>query len=102
MSGAVLVVPAIAAHDALLDVGIGLLIVLTAATAVLTVRAPSYPVRILRFDLIAVLLIAVLVLLSAREQQVYFLDAALGLGLLSFVATLAFTRAVGTRHGERR
>ena len=93
---------AAAGHNALLDAGIGLLVVLLAVAIVLTTRAPSYPVRILRFDLIVVLLIAILVMLATREQQVYFLDAALALGLLSFIGTLAATRAVGTRHGERR
>lgn len=92
---------AAAAHDAVLAAGIGWLIALLGVAVILVARSGTYAERVLRLDLVAVLLIAILVLLAAREGHAFYLDAALGLGLLSFVATLAASRAVRTDHGER-
>jgi multicomponent Na+:H+ antiporter subunit F len=54
--------------------------------------------RIVAFDLLASIAIALLVLLSHLRQTSYYLDAALALALLSFVSTLAAARhhATGT------
>jgi multicomponent Na+:H+ antiporter subunit F len=69
---------------------------LLAASIVLVIRAPSIPSRILTLDMLVLILVALLVLLSDTLRVGYFLDAALVLALLSFVATLAAARF----HGE--
>lgn len=57
--------------------------------------ARSTGVRILAADTLTLILIALLVLLSHRVGSPYYLDAALALALLSFVATLAIGRYWG-------
>jgi multicomponent Na+:H+ antiporter subunit F len=48
--------------------------------------------RIVAFDLLASIVIALLALLSYLRDTSYYLDAALALALLSFVSTLAAAR----------
>ena len=48
--------------------------------------------RIVAFDLLASIVIALLALLSYVRHTSYYLDAALALALLSFVSTLAAAR----------
>jgi multicomponent Na+:H+ antiporter subunit F len=59
------------------------------------VRARSTAVRILAADTLTLVLIALLVLASHAVRSPYYLDAALALALLSFVATLAVGRYWG-------
>ncbi len=69
---------------------------LVVVCAVLVLRASSIPSRILALDTLVLLLVGVLVLWSDAEGVAYFLDAALVLSVLGFVATLAAARF----HGE--
>ena len=71
---------------------------LVIACAVLVLRARSTASRILALDTLVLLLVGLLVLWSDAEGVPYFLDAALVLSLLGFVATLAVARF----HGEGR
>ncbi len=66
--------------------------VLLGVIAYLVVWARSTAVRILAADTLTLILIALLVLLSHNVRSPYYLDAALALALLSFVATLATAR----------
>jgi multicomponent Na+:H+ antiporter subunit F len=77
-----LVVALALAWATLLLVGAGLLLV----------RARDMLQRLVAFDLLASIVIALLALLSYRRDAPYYLDAALALALLSFVATLAAAR----------
>ena len=72
--------------------------VLVIACAVLVLRARTTASRILSLDTLVLLLVGLLVLWSDAEGVSYFLDAALVLSLLGFVATLAAARF----HGEGR
>ncbi|SDF41307.1 multicomponent Na+:H+ antiporter subunit F [Lentzea fradiae] len=56
------------------------------------VRARDVLQRIVALDLLAVIVIALLALLSYLRGQPYYLDAAVALALLSFVATVATAR----------
>jgi multicomponent Na+:H+ antiporter subunit F len=71
--------------------------VLIAAAVVRLIRARSLGSRILAVDLITLLLIAILGLIAAREGTAGYLDAALVLALLAFVATTAVARSYGGR-----
>lgn len=78
--------------DALFYVAVVWMAVLLAASVVLVVRARSAPTRILALDMISLLLVAILVLYGDSEGVAYFLDAALLLAVLSFIAVIAACR----------
>ena len=59
---------------------------------VLVIRARTAMSRILALDVLTLILIALLILYADASQTGYYLDAALALALLSFVATLAAVR----------
>jgi multicomponent Na+:H+ antiporter subunit F len=73
-------------------VGIAWLAVLLGVVVVRLVRADTPGQRILLLDLLTLILIGLLALAAAEDDQPYALDAALALALLSFVATLAAAR----------
>lgn len=77
------------------DAGLVWLVVLLAACAVRVVHARSTVSRILALDTLALVLIGLLVLYSAAQDVSYFLDAALILAVLGFVATVAAARYYG-------
>ncbi len=72
----------------------GLLVVSAAAV----VRLRSTAGRILALDLLTLILVALLVLYADSERSSYYMDAALILSLLAFLATLI----LGRYYGERR
>ena len=77
----VLVVPALIWVTALLVAG-----------GVVLIRARSVLQRIVALDLLSVVVVALLALLSYAQDVPYYLDAAVALALLSFVATVAAAR----------
>lgn len=79
-------------HELVLDIGIVWLIVLLGACTVRIVKAPSAIGRVLALDTLVLVLIGLLVLYSISEDVSYFLDAALILAVLGFVATVASGR----------
>ena len=66
----------------------GLLII----AGVLVVRGRSAMERILALDVLTLILIALLILYADATSTSYYVDAALALTLLSFIATLAAAR----------
>jgi multicomponent Na+:H+ antiporter subunit F len=56
------------------------------------IRARNVLQRLIAFDSLAALVIALLALLSYQRDVAYYLDAAVALSLLSFVATIAAAR----------
>ena len=85
-------------HELLFQVAAVWLTGLVIACAVLVLRSRTTASRILALDTLVLLLVGLLVLWSYAEGVPYFLDAALVLSLLGFVATLAAARF----HGEGR
>lgn len=81
--------------DLVLDIGLLWLLGLLGACAVRVVVAPSTAARILALDTLVLVLIGALVLRSLDEGVTYFLDAALILAVLGFVATVASARFYG-------
>ncbi|MFD7660723.1 monovalent cation/H+ antiporter complex subunit F [Actinosynnema sp. NPDC059797] len=65
---------------------------LLVAGGLVLVRARNVLQRIVALDLLAVIVIALLALLSFVRGQPYYLDAAVALALMSFVATVATAR----------
>jgi multicomponent Na+:H+ antiporter subunit F len=72
--------------------------VLLVVSAAAVIRLRSTAARILALDMLTLILVALLVLYADANRTSYYLDAALVLSLLAFVATLALSRY----HGERR
>lgn len=79
-------------HTAVFHAGVVWMALLLGASAVLVVRARSVLSRILALDMLVLVLVALLVLFADEKRLSYFLDAALALALLSFVATVASAR----------
>lgn len=71
--------------------------VLLVTSAALVVRMRSTASRILALDMLTLILVALLVLYADARRVSYYLDAALILSLLAFVATLALSRYYGER-----
>jgi multicomponent Na+:H+ antiporter subunit F len=65
---------------------------LVVAGGLALVRARDVFQRVVALDLLAVIVIALLALLSYLRGQPFYLDAAVALALLSFVATVAAAR----------
>jgi multicomponent Na+:H+ antiporter subunit F len=66
--------------------------VLLAITVVVTIRAGTTALRILAVDALTLVLVALLVLFAAANQQTYYLDAALALSLFAFIGTITAAR----------
>ena len=71
-------------------------LLVTSVAAVIRLRSTAS--RILALDMLTLILVALLVLYTDAQRSPYYIDAALILSLLAFVATLALSRY----HGERR
>ena len=72
--------------------------VLLVVSAAAVIRLRSTASRILALGMLTLILVALLVLYADANRTSYYLDAALVLSLLAFVATLVLFRY----HGERR
>jgi multicomponent Na+:H+ antiporter subunit F len=64
------------------------------------VRGPSLPDRVVALDMVAYLAVGVIALWTLASGEAAYLDAALVLALIAFLATVAFARFVeGGRAG---
>ena len=72
--------------------------VLLVVSAAAVIRLRSTAARILALDLLTLILVALLVLYADAQRSSYYMDAALVLSLLAFLATLV----LGRYHGERK
>lgn len=72
--------------------------VLLVVSLVAVIRLRSTAGRILALDTLTLILVALLVLFTDANRTPHYLDAALILALLAFVATVAAARY----HGERK
>ena len=85
-------------HEIVFYVAFVWMTVLLVVSVTAVIRLRSTAERILALDMLTLILVALLVLYANSERSPYYLDAALVLSLLAFVATLA----LGRYHGERR
>lgn len=72
--------------------------VLLVVSVAAVIRVRSTAGRILALDMLTLVLVALLVLYSVANRSPYYMDAALILSLLAFIATLTTARY----HGERK
>ena len=85
-------------HETVFNLAVVWMTGLLGVTVVYVIRARSAMVRILALDTLTLILIALLILYADARRAPYYLDAALALALLSFVASVAAARY----HSERR
>lgn len=85
-------------HTIVFYVAAGWMTVLLVVSVISTIRLRATAGRILALDTLTLVLVGLLVLYGDIFQTSYYLDAALILALLAFVATIAAARY----HGERR
>ena len=72
--------------------------ILLVVSVAAVIRLRSTAGRILALDTITLILVALLVLYAAANRSSYYMDAALVLSLLAFIATLVLARY----HGEKK
>lgn len=77
--------------------GLGLLSLALLVTTIRVIRGPTLPDRVLALDTLAVIAIGLIAILGIRSGHGYHVDIAIALGLVSFLATVAFARFVLTR-----
>jgi multisubunit Na+/H+ antiporter MnhF subunit len=63
----------------------------------MVIRTRSAVVRVLAFDALTLVIIALLILYSTTTESSYYLDAALMLALVSFVSTIVAARYISER-----
>lgn len=63
----------------------------------MVIRTRSAMVRILAFDALTLVLVALLILYSITTESSFYLDAALMLALLSFISTIVAARYYSER-----
>ncbi|MDQ4107083.1 MAG: monovalent cation/H+ antiporter complex subunit F [Actinomycetota bacterium] len=85
-------------HEITFYAAVGWMTVLLLVTVRATIRLRATAGRILALDTLTLILVGLLVLFADAFQSAYYLDAALILALLAFVATVAAARY----HGERK
>jgi multicomponent Na+:H+ antiporter subunit F len=79
-------------RQAMVVVALAWMTLLLVAGGLMLLRSRDMLQRIVAFDLLASIVIALLALVSYLRHTSYYLDAALALALLSFVSTLAAAR----------
>lgn len=81
------------------DVGIVLLFAALVLALYRVVRGPSLVDRAIATDLIALLVVAMVILVTIRFQSLVMFDAVLIVSILGFVGTIAIAQYIG-RRGE--
>ena len=85
-------------HETVFYFAFAWMTVLLVVSAAAVIRLRSTAGRVLALDMLTLILVALLVLYSAANRSSYYMDAAVVLSLLAFVATLVLARY----HGERK
>jgi len=85
-------------HEVVFYLAFAWMTVLLVVSVAAVIRLRSTAGRILALDMTTLMLVALLILYASATRSPYYLDAALILSLLAFLATLALARY----HGERR
>ena len=84
-------------HEIIFYAAFAWMTVLLVVSAAAVIRLRSTASRILALDMLTLILVGLLVLYADAERVPYYMDAALILSLLAFVATLALSRYYGER-----
>lgn len=83
-----------------LDAGFVLLVAAMALAFLRLARGPSLPDRVVALDLITILAVAFSALFAIASGEAAFLDVAIALALVAFLATVAFARFAERRQAR--
>jgi len=78
-------------------VSLGLLCLSLLLTTWRALRGPTLPDRVLALDMLVAIAIGFIAVLGIRTASGFHVDIAIALGLVGFLATVAFARFVATR-----
>ena len=78
-------------------IALGLLCVAMLLTLIRIIRGPTLADRILGLDTITIIGIGIIAIFAARTGLYLYIDVAIGLALVSFLATAAFARYLLSR-----
>jgi multicomponent Na+:H+ antiporter subunit F len=98
MSGLILA----SATQAVAELGLPVALAAVFVAAIRLLRGPSPVDRVLALDLISILAIGLLGLYALVEEDAVYIDVAIVVALISFLATIGFTRYLTRRPSERR
>lgn len=82
------------------EVAMGIQLLAIGLTLVRILRGPTLPDRVLALDLLSVLGIGMVCAISLYTGVLLYLDIAIALGLVGFLATVAFARYIMMRGGK--
>ena len=82
------------------DIAFALLLAAMALAVLRLARGPSLPDRVVALDLLTVLAVAFSALFAIAVEQPAFLDVAIALALVAFLATVAFARFAERRRAR--
>jgi multisubunit Na+/H+ antiporter MnhF subunit len=85
-------------HEIVFYLAFAWMTVLLVVSVAAVIRLRSTAGRILALDTVTLVLVALLVLYADANRSSYYMDSALVLSLLAFIATLVLARY----HGERK
>jgi multicomponent Na+:H+ antiporter subunit F len=80
--------------DVLIDAAVVMICAALFITLIRVVRGPTLPDRVVAVDLIGVSSVCLMVVAAAGSKESSFLDAAVVIALLGFLATVAYARYV--------
>jgi len=78
-------------------ISLGVLCLSLVLTTFRVVRGPTLPDRVLALDMLTAIAIGFIAVLGIKTGAGYHVDIAIALGLVGFLATVAFARFVRTR-----
>lgn len=78
-------------------IALGLLSISLVLAVIRVVLGPSLPDRVVGLDMLVVVAIGLMAVIGIRTGYTLYLDIAIALGLVSFLATVAFARFVMSR-----
>lgn len=82
------------------QIGFGLLVAAVLLAFIRLARGPSLPDRVVALDLLAVIAVAFSALAAIASDVTAYLDVAIALALVAFLATVAFARFAERRRAQ--
>lgn len=82
------------------NVTVGLLSLAMLMTVVRLIRGPSFADRIVALDLLAIIIVAVISIVSVIFNETVYLDIATSLAIVAFIGTVAYSRFLLQRKVE--
>lgn len=80
-----------------ITISLAILCLALAMTTFRVIRGPTLPDRVLALDTLTTISIGIIAVLGIKTGAGYHVDIAIALGLVAFLATVAFARFVSTR-----